>query len=269
MAAAFAAARVVLLGESHDNPWHHRGEAWALRRLVEQGRHPVVALEMLTTAEAQAVGRCHQDACSVAELTRAVGWNERGWPDWRIYEPVLAEIVDAGLVVLPASLPRPLATELAVAGNRSGDYPFVDRLGLAEPLPEPARAQMAAEIREAHCGHAPEDRLPTMIQVQRVRDGFMADTLAAAQTGATAVLLAGAGHVRTDRGVPVQLAKLVPGLSMLSIGFLETVEGQNEPRAYLDASDSAVLPFTFVWFTEPVDTQDPCEKYREQLQKLR
>ena len=269
MAAAFTAARVVLLGESHDNPWHHRGEAWALRRLVEQGRHPVVVLEMITTAEAEAVGQCGEGRCAVAAFARAVGWNERGWPDWRIYEPVLAEILDAGLVVLPASLPRSLEAELAVAGNRSGDYPFVDRLGLAEPLPGPVWAQMAAEIREAHCGHAPEQRLHAMIQVQRVRDGFMADTLATAQIGATAVLVAGTGHVRADRGVPVQLAKLQPGLPMLSIGFLETVEGRDDPRAYLEASDTAVLPFTFVWFTEPAETQDPCEKYREQLQRLR
>jgi len=29
------------------------------------------------------------------------------------------------------------------------------------------------------------------------------------------------------------------------------------------------LPFDYVWFTPRVDESDPCEKFREQLEKMR
>jgi uncharacterized iron-regulated protein len=256
-------ARVVLLGESHDNPRHHQGEAWIVRTLVDQGRHPVVALEMITTEEAKAADSCREARCSVLQFAEAVRWNERGWPDWRIYAPLLAEILTARSIVVPASLSRTAEADIITQGDASSSHPFVERLALDEPLPAAVHASMAEEIRQAHCGHAPEGKLDAMIQVQRLRDGFMADSLAAARTGATAVLIAGAGHVRTDRGVPPLLERLVPGVPVVAIGFVEVAQGSDDPAAYADP------PFPFVWFTEPATSEDPCEKFREQLRKLR
>src|SRR6266480_2784062 len=41
-----AARRFVLLGEKHDNPDHHRLQAWVVGALIAAGRRPAVAFEM-------------------------------------------------------------------------------------------------------------------------------------------------------------------------------------------------------------------------------
>src|SRR5215470_544423 len=56
-ATAVTAARFALLGERHDHPEHHQLQAWLLRRMVEAGRRPAIAFEMLDTTQALALGR--------------------------------------------------------------------------------------------------------------------------------------------------------------------------------------------------------------------
>ena len=58
---------------------------------------------------------------------------------------------------------------------------------------------------------APEAMVDAMIDVQRARDATLADVVARARRGATArVLIAGAGHVRRDRGAPLYLERRAP-----------------------------------------------------------
>src|SRR3989442_1119490 len=57
LAAAVSAARFALLGERHDHPEHHEFQAWLLRRMLESGRRPAVAFEMLDTTQAPALAR--------------------------------------------------------------------------------------------------------------------------------------------------------------------------------------------------------------------
>jgi heme-binding uptake protein ChaN (Tiki superfamily) len=101
-----------------------------------------------------------------------------------------------------------------------------------------------------------------MALVQRARDARMARSLVEADRGDGAVLIAGAGHVRTDRGVPLQLRTLRPGLPVASVAFQEVADDSTEPGAYADTSARARLPFDYVWFTARVDAVDPCERFK-------
>ena len=78
-----AAAQYVVLGETHDNPDHHRLQARLIEGLVATGGRPAVALEMIALDQAEALAaqlaRAPGDIDGVAE---AVGWDESGWPDW-------------------------------------------------------------------------------------------------------------------------------------------------------------------------------------------
>ena len=53
--ARLATVRFVLLGEKHDNPDHHRLQAWIVRELLAAGRRPAVAFEMLSEAQSGAL----------------------------------------------------------------------------------------------------------------------------------------------------------------------------------------------------------------------
>ncbi len=268
LAGRLAAARFVLLGEQHDNPDHHRLQAWVLRSLVAAGRRPAVAFEMLAEDQAPALARHLARAPGdAAGLGAAVGWEQAGWPPWRLYLPIAEAALAAGLPIVAADLPASTAARLARGGLPALEPSLVARLGLDRPLDEATRSAMAREIREAHCGWAPEARLDAMVAVQRARDAWMAARLAAAEADG-AVLVAGAGHVRRDRGVPAALERRRPGARVHSIAFLEVRAGADDPAAYAERFGGH-LPFHAVWFTPRVDDLDPCRKFQRALERLR
>ena len=127
---------------------------------------------------------------------------------------------------------------------------------------------MAEEIRDSHCGHAPEERVGAMIGAQRARDAQMAEALLTAPGNGGAVLIAGDGHVRNDYGVPAYLQRIDPSALTVTVAFVEVNAKRAEAESYAGRFGGR-LPFDYVWFTPAVDDEDPCEKFRKSLERLR
>jgi len=266
LAAAASGADAVLLGETHDNPGHHLLQAWMVRRLANAGRRPVVAFEMLDVAQgerANAYLAAHPG--DAAGLGEAVGWDATGWPEWSQYRPIAEAALAVGAPVAAASLARDTTRALAKGGAPAE---LVAALGLDRPLAPAVQAGMEAEIRDDHCGMLPESAIAAMVVVQRARDAWMARvvTEGMARQGA-AVLIAGAGHVRADRGVPARLDAIAPGRKVVALAFLEVEDGVDDPAEYGEALGAALPPYDFVWFTPRAEREDPCEKWRRKAGK--
>ena len=261
LAAALSAARFALLGERHDQPEHHQFQAWLLRRMIETGRRPAVAFEMLDTTQATALAR-HLAASprDAAGLGDAVGWGASGWPAWRLYQPIAESALTAGLPIVAANLPPTVARAVARGDLNALDPTLVRRHALDRPAP--AQAEMEDEIRAAHCGVLGDALVSGMVTAQRARDAEMAERLVAGQRDG-AVLIAGAGHVRTDRGVPRALAALVPDARVASVAFVEVADGWTAPADYAARFGATRLPFDYVWFTARADNVDPCARMRQ------
>jgi uncharacterized iron-regulated protein len=261
--------RFVLLGEKHDNPDHHRLQAWLLRALIAAGRRPAVGFEMFTVDDAPAIAQqlaAHpSDAGGLAE---AVNWQRSGWPDWAMYRPIAEAALQAKLPIVATNLSPATVRSLGQRGAAALDETSAARLDLDRPLAADNQTAMAEEIGAAHCGYASEKQINTMMLVQRARDVQMAESLAAAGQQDGAVLIAGAGHVRRDYGIPVYLASREPGASVISVAFLEVSQDMLEPTAYATRFRRQTFPFDYVWFTPRVDDQDPCAAFEEQLKKL-
>lgn len=269
VAARLAEARYVLLGEKHDNPDHHVLQARMLRALMAAGRRPAVAFEMFTPSQAGALAR-HlaarpRDAAGIAE---AMNWKASGWPAWSMYEPIAQAALDAGLQIVVANLDTERVRAVSRQGVVALDAALVQRHGLDQPLPDDVRAALAEEIRESHCGHAPENMVSAMIVVQRARDAQMAEALLSAPGGDGAVLIAGSGHARNDRGVPAYLRRIVPDVRTVSVAFLEVDPKRPNVEGYAERFEQR-LPFDYVWFTPAVDDEEPCQKFRKSLERLR
>lgn len=257
---ALARARYVLLGERHDNPDHHRMQAALVRALLAAGRRPAVAFEMFTTEDAVAIARhlavAPRDA---AGLAVAVDWPRSGWPDWTYYEPIAQAALDAGLPIVAANL-APTTVRALARGNRSAlPEGLAARYALDQPLPGAGQAALANELYDAHCGHIPRERMDGMVLAQRARDAALADSMLAAGDGA--VLIAGSGHVRTDRGVPIYLRARAASASIAALAPLEVREGWTRPEDYA-AAFGGTLPFDWVWFTPGMGDGDPCARLR-------
>ncbi len=274
-AALLTAARgadFVLIGEKHDNPDHHRLQAWLTVGLIAAGRRVAVAFEMFAADQAPAIAAHLRDHPKDGDgLGAAVAWAKSGWPDWRHYRPIAQAALDAGLPVAAANLAAETVRAMGRQGEDGLPPEIRERLGRLGPDGAGVKAAMVAEMRESHCNMLPESMTEKMIVIQRARDAYMAWRMVEAASAPRidgAVLIAGAGHARADRGVPEFLARMAPGRKVLSIGLIETDGERRAPEDYAGARRATALPFDFVWFTPRYDDEDPCAAHAGALKRL-
>ncbi len=255
-----ARAHFAVLGEHHDHPEHHLFQAALLRSIVERGRRPAVAFEMLDADDRSVLDALASRGERDLDRWRdELVWEERGWPAWELYRPVFEVAVEAGLAIVPAQLGQATRARLAKEGRNAIEDPAIARVA-ALPLDANARRDLEREIREGHCNMLPETHIPRMAEVQRIWEAGMA---AAVQRGATAdgaVLIAGRGHGRQERGVPWALRQLDADADVFSVAFVEFPIDGDDPT-WADAHARDVASYDLVVPTDPVDREDPCEAF--------
>jgi uncharacterized iron-regulated protein len=240
-----AEARHVLLGEIHDNPEHHRLQRRALEALASRGAR-VLAMEHFDTEHQPAMDAAFAKGADAEALADAGRFDREGW-GWHFYRPLVEFAVPLRWPVLAANLSR---KELRSA--------VADPARIAA-LPAPPAGLVAAleqDMVDGHCGHRPDPKtLSAMVNGQRLRDARMAAVLDAA-SGST-VLVAGNGHVRRDRGVPLYLAK---GDAFV-VGQVEVRPGATDPREYLSAGFAGAGSYDVVFFSARAEREDPCAAF--------
>jgi uncharacterized iron-regulated protein len=234
-----AAARYVLLGEKHDSEAHHARQLDVLKGLAALGAKPALALEQLDAEYQAALTQAQRAGQTDAEALADAGQlNRKGWR-WPMYKDLIVFAAQRQWPLLAANLSRADARKIAMGE-------------VAPALPAATPEQQAAledDVVQGHCGYRPEPaRLAGIVAAQRARDARMAQTLDAA--AGPVVLIAGAGHVRTDRAVPRYLAEPARALA---IAMVETSVGRGLPADY------DRVGFDVLWFTAAGPEQpDPC-----------
>ena len=161
------------------------------------------------------------------------------------------------------------AKELAQSGTTGASQKLIQVLQLDHPLPEALEESLHREIRDAHCGYAPKKMIAAMAFIQFARDAHMALRMSNSRHEDGAILIAGAGHARNDRGVPFHLRRMAPNSGIASLAFIEVIDGKDSALPYRKYFGGAALPFDFVWFTPRVDIRNACERFKEQLKKMK
>jgi uncharacterized iron-regulated protein len=236
-----AQARHVLLGETHDNAEHHRLQLAVLEALAARGQARVLAMEQFDSNEQPALDAARAAGSDAERLADAAHFDRKGW-NWPLYRPLVEFALAHGWPLAGANLSRSDARAVVAEPARSG-------LG---PPPPAVLSALERDIVEGHCGAAPPAaRLAGMVEAQRARDARMAQVLA--RHGST-VLIAGAGHVRRDRSVPLYL----DGSDLAVVAFIEVQEGKGAPRDYFEGFATAAS-FDYLWFTPRAEREDPCK----------
>lgn len=248
-------ADFVLLGEKHDNPDHHRLQAAELQAAARVDDKPRVVWELLPK-------------------------NQADWPAWEDYAPIHDAAVTLGLGMEGTSLSRAEVHALVRDPDR-----LRAELASAPALPDAALVSLDEELKADHCGHLPAKMVAAMELAQRLKDATMASRMSASPR---AVLIAGNGHVRTDRGVPFYLraagargasgASGASGMStkpgapgtpsplrakIVSVAHLEVESSMTRPEAYAAVLHAEKLPFDYVIFTPRATDEDPCEAFKK------
>ncbi|MEX0318811.1 MAG: ChaN family lipoprotein [Ruegeria sp.] len=238
------AADVVILGEVHDNPHHHQVQA----AMVAEMQPKAIVWEMLTE---EGAGRVNATLISEPDkLAAAVRWAELGWPPLAMYLPIFRATPDAPLY--GALVPRAAARAAMETGAATALGADAARYGLTVPLAPEEQAAREADQQIAHCNALPEEMLPQMVAIQRLRDAVLARAVLRAmrETGGPVAVITGNGHARKDRGVPVYLARLEPGLRVFVLGQSE--DGR------VDGGYDAVID------SPAAEREDPCAAFAPQ-----
>ena len=238
-----AAADVVLLGEFHDNPSHHQIQADLVKRLSPAA----LVFEMLTPEQAALVTPdLRGDA---ARLADTLGWADSGWPDFGMYYPLFTAAPDAA--IFGAAVPRETARASMEMGLTAAFGTNAEEYGLTVPLADSEQSQRERLQLEAHCNALPEDILPGMVDIQRLRDARLAETALAAlmTSGGQVVVITGNGHARADWGAPRFLRRVAPNVTYFSLG-------QSEDGNVLAGAFDAVLD------APQPKRADPCEAFQ-------
>lgn len=230
--ARLAAQPRVIVGEKHDNPYHHRIELWLVQNLAQQRPQGSVLMEMITPSQQVNVDKTKQDllenpAVRDERVAQLIDW-QKGWK-WSLYGEVVMAAMRAPYPLWSANLDR----EEIMAFYRQPRFPQ-GRLSV-RPVVQKA---LEDTIRASHGGKIEPQQLHAMLAIQQQRDRRMAERLLAAPT--PTLLIAGGYHASKWVGVPLHVQDLQPGAQ-------PTVLMLAEQGAQVDGQMA-----DYLWITPPV-----------------
>jgi uncharacterized iron-regulated protein len=197
-----AAQPRVIVGEKHDNPYHHQIELWLVENLPQQRPQGSVLMEMINPNQQAKVSQVKQWLQSnprvrderVAEL---IDW-QPGWK-WPLYGDLTMAAMRAPYPLWSANLDR----DEIMAFYQQPVFPQ----GQLSVRPAVQKA-LEETIRTSHGGKIEPQQLHAMLAIQQQRDRRMAERLLAAPT--PTLLIAGGYHASKSVGVPLHVQDLQP-----------------------------------------------------------
>jgi uncharacterized iron-regulated protein len=271
---------ILLLGEVHDNGAQHalRGHILAAiaADLARRGRPaPALVFEHIRTDQVAAFDPNPAPMPTPAnsserarDLLTRLQWEKTGWPAADLFMPIFEAAMAHALPILPGHPTRAEVRDVARRGLDALPKESVTRLGLDAPLPDPLANALLDELEASHCGLMPRSAFANMALAQRYRDAHLAASLtaAAARYGA-AILFAGNGHVRTDRGVPWALARLAPERKVVAVALIEVETDKTESAGYVPVDPQGRPAADYVVLTPRTERPDPCDAMRARFKK--
>lgn len=200
--AQLAQSSHVIIGEKHDNHYHHQIEQWVAQEMQQIRPQGSVLLEMLTPSQQKDINRAKaelQDNAYIRDerLQSAIKWNT-GWP-WEQYGELIKYVLSQPYPVLAANLDKDLILKA---------YANPPKLTGIHSTQSTVQDTISKIIESSHGGELTPEQVAKMTVIQQMRDRAMAKALIDAP--APALLFAGGYHAAKTIGVPLHLQDLSP-----------------------------------------------------------
>lgn len=233
-------SELLLLGEQHDALEHQELARLSVQSLASKQKLSALLLEMVDYGQ-NTEGLPVDSTESV--VRKRLQWNNSGWP-WSNYGPIVMQAVRLGVPVIGSNLP--FSEMSGVMKDSSWDT----------KVPSAVLSAHRESMVESHCGLLPASQVPAMARIQIARDERMARTAQQwMNKGRTVLLLAGAEHVKKDRGIPLLLNALAA--SNTSVVWMQAATTVNPNSLIADVN----------WLTPPVAPKDYCAELAKSLKK--
>ena len=279
-----AAAQIAYLGETHENQRHHELQLETLQALLERGKHPAIGFEFFSVEQTGYLQNYVQgqdghggqlsDEQAEQRLRQELGWGPRRDREWSHYFPLLKHAKEHGLTVFGTDLPDSLRARiprLGVAGLSAVEKRLLQSTGFNDPV---YRRYMEQTLIDAHCGWNNPSLISNLYETWLERNDAMAQSLVAmtqAAAGQPILMIIGAGHTKHNLAVVERVQYLLPSVKQLNLGYQEL---NREPQPAADYYQTVSIEgrslapiYEYLWFTPRASFEDPCERFKEQLQK--
>lgn len=253
LAGLVSGARVVFVGESHDNLEAHRAQAQLLDLLIAQhGRQVVVAFEMFRTPQQPVLDRWSRGELSELAFLRQVRWAEGWGGDFALYRPLLERARRHGLEVLALNPSEELQKAVRNAGWAGVPEPLRRQLPARGP-DDPWQRQQLQAVFGAHA--ADGGRFEKMWQIQMLWEEHMAERLAGYLAspqgrGKVALVIAGGWHVRYGFGVPKKWLRrmTLPYLVVCTEELAGSADDREDRHMHYRAPPLPLYPADVLWW---------------------
>ncbi|MBI6529858.1 ChaN family lipoprotein [Proteus vulgaris] len=214
----------VIIGEKHDNAYHHDIEYWLMTELPKKRPQGTVLLEMLTPSQQSLVDSTKKrysgsEYLRDERLMAALKWNS-GWP-WKWYGNIVKAGLSADYPLLAANIDR---SEISSAYKNP---PIIEGVHSTDAS---VRQLIQKTIELSHGGALDKTQAEKMTVIQQLRDRAMAKSLLNAPI--PALLIAGSFHATKIMGVPLHVADLAPNENVTVV--IMTEEGSDVTSVHAD-----------------------------------
>ncbi len=256
-----AAARLVSIGETHDNMRAHDVELQVIRDLARRLPERIaIGMEMFREPQQEALNRWTKGELTEAAFLKATDWQETWGMDFGYYRAILDFARDRHVDVVALNPPEALQQQVRRQGLDA--LPSEVRAKLPE-IGEPDPYERKA-MKAMYGAHLPsEGMFDSFFRVQLLWEESMAarvvDYLKSPRgRGKTMVTLTGGWHVRYGFGLPKKVLRRMP-LPYVIIEPTEIEIPAGKETMDVDLPDIPLSPSDFVWWVryEGLDAKTP------------
>lgn len=252
MLAVAGDARVVYLGETHDNPASHRLELQVLQGLAEL--HPgrqALGMEMFVRSQQPALDRWVEGLLDEKAFLKESRWYENWKMDFAHYRDLLNFARDRKIPIIALNAEKSLVS--AVRSKAPDQLSAEERAGLPElDMADPYQRGMVEGIFGDH-SHG-KMMLDGFVRAQTLWDETMAESVArylASPAGKEKHLLvvAGGNHVSYGYGIPRRVFRRFPASHVLIGGQEIDIPADKQDRLmHVEMPKFPMVPYDFLAF---------------------
>lgn len=245
-------ARIVYVGETHDNPASHRLQLDILAYLQQQNPgNLALAMEMFTPEQQEVLDRWSAGELTEKEFLQEVKWYSTWKMDFAYYSPLLSFARDNQIPVIGINAPKDLVRAVGMTSIEEQPEEIQERLPKFD-FDDPYQKAMTKAI---YGDHPVSDTMKKgFLRIQTLWDESMAENLAnylQSDKGKDrqVLVVAGGNHVSYGFGIPRRVFRRLP-LNYLLIGSktIEIAEGKKVETMNVNMPSFPMPPYHFMTF---------------------
>lgn len=243
-------ARIVYVGETHDNPASHRLELETLKAMEERyPGHAALGMEMFVRSQQPVLDRWVAGELSEKAFLKESRWFENWKMDFGYYRDILLYAKEKRIPIVALNAEKSMVQ--AVGRKKPEELTPEEKAQLPEmDLSDPYQRAQTESIFEGHShGKAQGEGF---LRVQTLWDETMAESAArflASPQGKNRrlVVVAGANHVSYGFGIPRRVFRRVPTSYVLIGGREVVISRSTKPETMnVDLPEFPTVPFDFL-----------------------